>query len=194
MALFLASDRSGFVTGGEFLVDGGMTVGPRHSWDETSAGPLLDALGTLEESLPIGEDLELASRIVHMPLSWQDPAAETALALQEALAQLDRASLGLPEDFGLRLALHAGPVFRAWDPVMRVRGYAGRHVSRTARMEPVTPPGEVYVSEAFAALLALSPGAAVAHEYVGRMPLAKDAGFLRMYLLRRRRGGLREGV
>ena len=45
MAAYLASDRASFITGGEFLVDGGMTVGPRHSWDETSAGPLLDALG-----------------------------------------------------------------------------------------------------------------------------------------------------
>ena len=45
MAAFLASDKAEFITGGEFLVDGGMTVGPRHSWDETNAGPLLDALG-----------------------------------------------------------------------------------------------------------------------------------------------------
>ena len=31
----------------------------------------------------------------------------------------------------------------------------GSHVSRTARIEPVTPPGEVYVTEAFAAALEL---------------------------------------
>ncbi len=49
MAAFLASDAAGFITGGEFLVDGGMTVGPRHSWDETSGGPLLDALGLTPE-------------------------------------------------------------------------------------------------------------------------------------------------
>lgn len=45
MAAYLSSDRASFITGGEFLVDGGMTVGPRHSWDEANAGPLLDALG-----------------------------------------------------------------------------------------------------------------------------------------------------
>ena len=45
MAAFLASEKASFITGGEFLVDGGMTVGPRHSWDETDGGPLLDALG-----------------------------------------------------------------------------------------------------------------------------------------------------
>jgi NAD(P)-dependent dehydrogenase (short-subunit alcohol dehydrogenase family) len=49
MAAFLSSDTAGFITGGEFLVDGGMTVGPRHSWDETDGGPLLNALGITPE-------------------------------------------------------------------------------------------------------------------------------------------------
>jgi NAD(P)-dependent dehydrogenase (short-subunit alcohol dehydrogenase family) len=45
MAAFLASDAAGFITGGEFLVDGGITVGPPHSWNEDAASPILDALG-----------------------------------------------------------------------------------------------------------------------------------------------------
>ncbi|MEH6411298.1 MAG: SDR family NAD(P)-dependent oxidoreductase [Hyphomonas sp.] len=45
MAAFLASDAAGFITGGEFLVDGGMTVGPPHSWNETASSPILEALG-----------------------------------------------------------------------------------------------------------------------------------------------------
>jgi len=32
---YLASDEAGFVTGTHILVDGGMLVGARHSWDET---------------------------------------------------------------------------------------------------------------------------------------------------------------
>ncbi len=49
MAAFLSSDAAGFITGGEFLVDGGMTVGPPHSWNEEAAGPLLEALGITPE-------------------------------------------------------------------------------------------------------------------------------------------------
>lgn len=47
--LFLASEAAGFVTGTSLIVDGGITVGPRHSWDPNMPG-LFDALQQMKES------------------------------------------------------------------------------------------------------------------------------------------------
>jgi len=41
---YLLSDDAGFVTGTHILVDGGMAVGPRHSWDPGSPG-IFDMIG-----------------------------------------------------------------------------------------------------------------------------------------------------
>jgi len=77
-------------------------------------------------------------------------------------------------------------VFQVEDPVTQTRSFMGSHVSRTARIEPVTPPGNVYVTEPFAAALVLAGQDDFVSDYVGHMPAAKDFGRLRMYSLRRR--------
>lgn len=112
-------------------------------------------------------------------------AARCALDLQAAVERLDRASLGLPAHLGLRLGAHTGPVYSHRDPLLRRDNFFGAHVSRAARIEPITPVGDVYVTEAFAADLALQAGLPIRCDYVGHMPAAKGYGNLRMYLLRR---------
>jgi hypothetical protein len=113
-------------------------------------------------------------------------AANCALRLQEAMASLDLPSAGLPSHLALRLGAHVGPVLPSFDPVRRAATFTGSHVSRTARIEPVTPPGAIYVTSAFAAALLLDGHDELACDYVGHMPAAKDWGRLRMYRLRRR--------
>ena len=59
-------------------------------------------------------------------------------------------------------------------------------VTKAARIEPVTPPGMVYASEALAASLAATGQLDYALEYVGRLALAKSYGESRIYRLDRR--------
>ena len=86
---------------------------------------------------------------IYLVLTNAVAAAACALDLQKAMAAIDLASEGLPDQLALRLGRHLGPVFPTYDPVLKTSGFMGSHVSRTARIEPVTPPGAVYVTEAF---------------------------------------------
>lgn len=119
---------------------------------------------------------------IFLVLSDAPAAARCALELQEALEAVDLPACGLPDTLALRLGGHFGPVFEATDPVQGLMNYFGAHVSRTARIEPVTPPGEVYVTEQFAARLSLERDA-FACDYVGQVPAAKNYGTIRMYHL-----------
>lgn len=115
-------------------------------------------------------------------------AADCAFALQEAMAAIDREALGLPDTLGLRLGFHYGPVYVTRDPVLDRSNCFGFHVSRAARIEPITPEGSVYVTEQTAAALAVACPDAYRCDYVGRQPLAKGYGEFPMYHLRRTGG------
>jgi len=42
---YFASDAASFITGTHLTVDGGLTIGPRHSWDLDSPGPMTEVTG-----------------------------------------------------------------------------------------------------------------------------------------------------
>jgi len=112
-------------------------------------------------------------------------AASCALEMQEAMNGIDLEAAGLPDTLRLRLGGHLGPVYELDDPVTDRLNYYGAHVSRAARIEPITPEGCVYVTETFAAVLALHNATEFSCDYVGNTEMAKHYGRLRMFLLRR---------
>ena len=109
-----------------------------------------------------------------------------ALELCEQLNRTDFTARSLPADLNLRIALHAGPVYACVDPITRRETFTGTHVSRAARIEPITPPGQVYASQAFAAVAYAQGVGDFTCEYVGQTPLAKGYGTFPTYLVRRR--------
>lgn len=116
-------------------------------------------------------------------------AGRFALELADLLARTDWTRFGMPRDFGIRIALHAGPAFAVRDPLTRRPGFWGAHVSYAARMEPITPPGQVYASQAFAALARDEGDCDFTCQYVGRTPLAKGYGTFPTYHVARSRAG-----
>jgi class 3 adenylate cyclase len=122
-------------------------------------------------------------------LVFEDVArcAAFAMRLLERCERFDFPSFGfaLSEERrpGVRIGLHVGPVYEGVDPIIDRKNYFGNHVSRAARIEPVTAVGCAYASEQFAALLAGTPGHEYACEYLGLQPLAKDYDVTPLYRL-----------
>ena len=121
---------------------------------------------------------------LHLVFSDVAPAASCALALQAEVNQLDFNGLGLGGVRGMRIAAHAAPVFDGWDPIGGTRLFYGTGVTKTARIEPRTPEGSVYVTHAFAALAVLSGEATFESTYVGTIQAAKGYGPVALYSLK----------
>jgi hypothetical protein len=85
-----------------------------------------------------------------------------------------------------RFAIDFGPLLPVHDAVQRADKFSGRAMTRAARIEPVTPPGRIFATEAFACEVTLLPrSAGLACDYAGRIPTAKGFGSLPLYALRR---------
>lgn len=126
--------------------------------------------------------------------------ADYAFALIDMVARMDTAGAGISRALQVRIGLHAGPVFEGAHPLTGRPIVYGSHVSRAARIEPVSLPGHVYASQQFVAML-LAEENAQRHEatmtgqpyaerylceYLGMLSLAKNYGRQQVYHLRRR--------
>lgn len=139
----------------------------------------------------MGAASAVIARSAHQPVvlnTWGDAlylvfdtiqdAGMLALELREALCPppqggADWEKAGLPPELSIRFAVHAGPVFAISDPVVRHLSFTGRHTTQTARLEPVTKPGEIFATQEFAALAHLQGVHGFACVYLGRTDLDK---------------------
>jgi class 3 adenylate cyclase len=111
-------------------------------------------------------------------------AGNFALALQQLTVSGKWRITGSAGTLRLRIALHAGPVYRIPDPVYPKDKFIGTNLNFAARMEPVTPPGEIFCSQAFAALAASEGVADFLCEPVGKIKFAKKFGSYPLYVLK----------
>lgn len=153
--------------------------------------------------------LEATSRHLELIESWGDAIyavmnnssdmAGYAFALIDAIARMDSSGAGLSRPLQVRIGLHAGPVFEGEHPLTGRPIVYGTHVSRAARIEPVSLPGHVYASQQFVAMLLAEESARrheaqmtggqfeerYACEYLGMLSLAKNYGRQQVYHIRR---------
>ena len=156
---------------------------------------------------PISWPLIVGGGAVACPVERHDPALdevaavlfdefhERSLDADLGLALARDVQQGLRDDLkllvmsatidGARIGAHLGPIYSGDDPVCGCTNFYGTEVNRTARIEPVTPPGAVYVTEPFAATLALQEPSRFSCAYMGQIKLPKDFGVQRMYRLSR---------
>lgn len=122
---------------------------------------------------------------IYFVFSHIEEAGHFALEMLEVLDGIDWTEKGLSTQISLRIALHSGPVYSCTDPVLQQLNFVGSHVSWAARIEPITPPGQVYASQPFVALAKARGISAFTCDYVGQIPLAKHYGVFPLYHVRR---------
>jgi class 3 adenylate cyclase len=99
-----------------------------------------------------------------------------ALDFRDRIVSTSWKSLGLTDRFSVRIALHAGALYRVYDPVIGQWTYVGAEVTRAARLEPSTDPGKIFASLAFAALASAEDVTAFNWREVGKRTFAKNPG------------------
>jgi class 3 adenylate cyclase len=123
---------------------------------------------------------------VYLAFETVRDAGRFALDLRDLMETTPWDQKGLPGNLKLRIGLHAGPVCRCFDPILGAQTWTGAHVSRAARIEPITPPGQVYASQQFAALAAVEHVTEFSCEFVEDKEWAKQYGTFPTYVVRRR--------
>jgi class 3 adenylate cyclase/tetratricopeptide (TPR) repeat protein len=122
----------------------------------------------------------------YMVFDEVDQAGRFALELRRTLeppprGDADWTEYGLPAELGVRIVLHAGPVFSMLNPLTRQVGFTGRHMNLAAALEPITNKGEIFSTDHFAVLAASTATPNFFCEYIGQRSLPGDPVGVKVY-------------
>lgn len=124
--------------------------------------------------------------------TFSDPesAADAALAIRDLFHSQPWQQPSKPDlsDLKIRVALHMGTVYTGHNPVRDEEGIVGTDVNMTARIEPITAPNHVFVSQRFKTNLeSESSSNTFDFDEFPDESLAKDWGNETIYHLRRQK-------
>ena len=111
----------------------------------------LGRIGELVEDIPEGSERRpIVSNTwgdgIFMAFNTVRAAGHFALQLARVVKETDWTAYGLPRTMNVRVGVHAGPAIALTDPLTGRPNLIGPHISHAARIEPITPHGEVYVA------------------------------------------------
>lgn len=123
---------------------------------------------------------------LHVVTEDAHTAAQIVAGIQHVIESRRLHDDGVLGDLELRIAAHYAPSYVGFDPIEETTTHYGTQLSFAARIEPVVPPGMIYVTESFAAQLTLEAPAGFQLDYAGEVDFAKQFGTYRLYALRQR--------
>jgi len=109
--------------------------------------------------------------------------AEVALRMRDAVLTTNWKALGLEHNLAARIALHVQTVTVVCKDDGTVEDVLGKGVNKTARIEPVTDPNEVYCSDIFQQHLVDAVAQHIVAAPIGIRELAKGYGAQQLYRL-----------
>ncbi|MEW6159578.1 MAG: adenylate/guanylate cyclase domain-containing protein [Verrucomicrobiota bacterium] len=153
------------------------------------ASALFDAIAAYSKEVEGLKDLNSWGDAIFAVSETADALLPFAAKIRDLFAEDNLKKHGLPPNLRCRIALHAGKVVELSHDAIKDRrrslpptGYAGQTVNLCARAEPVTPPGEIYVTDAFKSILLGKQEGDFSE--VGKLELAKGFGQRTLYAFR----------
>lgn len=112
-------------------------------------------------------------------------AIDWMMKFKALFKQLDFKKLGIKK-LTPRIAGHVGEFEIFYDPILKKENALGRKINTVARIEPVTRPGEIYVTLAFKNAIDNLPEkiTSITFDELGMVPLAKGFGEETLYRMR----------